>query len=208
MGKQLTDKQTLFCEEYLIDFNGSRAYRAAYPNVKKDSSAASSAYKLLRKAEIQAYLGNRTSKVAARLEITLERTLRAYARRAYFDPRSLLDQDGNIKPLHRMDRDTAAAITDIKVKALKPIITEDEKTGKEVIFEQSLIEVKFDNGNAARDALAKYLGLFESDNHQKQNNVDIYSQVRAEIELEMIEEVFDLIDEENMERDPDIPDLT
>lgn len=36
---RLTEKQKRFVDEYVIDLNGTRAYKAAYPNVKKDESA-------------------------------------------------------------------------------------------------------------------------------------------------------------------------
>ena len=52
----MTDKQRKFCDEYLIDCNATRAYRKAYPNVKKDSSAAVCAAKLLRIAKVQEYI--------------------------------------------------------------------------------------------------------------------------------------------------------
>ena len=35
----MTDKQQLFCDEYLKDFNATRAYKVAYPNCKKDETA-------------------------------------------------------------------------------------------------------------------------------------------------------------------------
>lgn len=31
----MTDKQQIFADEYLKDLNGTRAYKVAYPNVKK-----------------------------------------------------------------------------------------------------------------------------------------------------------------------------
>ena len=36
----MTEKQKRFCDEYLIDLNGTRAYKAAYPKVKSDDTAA------------------------------------------------------------------------------------------------------------------------------------------------------------------------
>lgn len=208
MRNCLTDKQILFCEEYLIDFNGTRAYKAVYQNVKKNSSARTNASRLLTKANISAYLKDRKDEMFAKLEVTSERTLRTFARRAYFDPRTLLDENGILKPLNRMDRNTAACITKMKVKLLKPIKKKDEETGEDQFVEQHLVEVEWDNGNTSRDALAKYQGLFEIDNAQKKPNVDIYNQVRAEIEKEMVEDVFDKIEQQNKERDPDDPDLT
>lgn len=54
--KKLTDKQKKFCEEWLFEFNGTKAYRAAYPDVKSDNAAAVGASKLLRNAKIQEYI--------------------------------------------------------------------------------------------------------------------------------------------------------
>ena len=48
----MTDKQKRFCDEYLVDCNGTRAYKAAYPNVKSDASAATASGRLLRNVEV------------------------------------------------------------------------------------------------------------------------------------------------------------
>ena len=55
----MTEKQKRFCDEYLIDLNGTRAYKAAYPKVKNDNAAHACASKLLRNATIRAYLDER-----------------------------------------------------------------------------------------------------------------------------------------------------
>lgn len=34
----LTAKQKIFADEYLIDLNATRAYKVAYPKVKKDET--------------------------------------------------------------------------------------------------------------------------------------------------------------------------
>jgi len=60
---EMTDKQRKFCDEYLIDCNATRAYRKAYPNVKKDSSAAVCAAKLLRNAKVQEYIDKQLEKI-------------------------------------------------------------------------------------------------------------------------------------------------
>lgn len=55
----MTEKQKKFADEYLIDLNATRAYKAAYPNVKKDNAAAVNGAKLLRNAKIKKYLDKR-----------------------------------------------------------------------------------------------------------------------------------------------------
>ena len=44
----MTEKQKIFADEYLIDLNATRAYRVAYPSVKKDETAAAAAARMLR----------------------------------------------------------------------------------------------------------------------------------------------------------------
>ncbi len=55
----MTEKQKRFCDEYLIDLNGTRAYKAAYPSVKNDNTAAASASELLRNPKVREYLDER-----------------------------------------------------------------------------------------------------------------------------------------------------
>lgn len=52
----MTEKQKRFCDEYLIDLNGTRAYKAAYPSVKSDKTAGANAARLLGNASVRAYL--------------------------------------------------------------------------------------------------------------------------------------------------------
>jgi phage terminase small subunit len=59
----MTEKQKRFADEYLIDCNATRAYKAAYPNVKKDSTASVNASKLLRNTKVQAYIAEQLDKL-------------------------------------------------------------------------------------------------------------------------------------------------
>ena len=52
----MREKWRRFADEYLIDCNGTRAYKAAYPTVKSDAAAATNAGRLLKNAEVQAYI--------------------------------------------------------------------------------------------------------------------------------------------------------
>lgn len=55
----MTEKQKRFCDEYLVDLNGTRAYKAAYPSVKSDEAARVNASRLLTNANVRAYLDER-----------------------------------------------------------------------------------------------------------------------------------------------------
>lgn len=53
----LTPKQKIFADEYLIDLNATRAYKVAYPRVKKDSVAAQAGSRLLRNVKVAEFIG-------------------------------------------------------------------------------------------------------------------------------------------------------
>lgn len=59
----MTEKQKRFADEYLIDCNATRAYKAAYPKVKKDEAARANASKLLTKANIREYIDEQLAKM-------------------------------------------------------------------------------------------------------------------------------------------------
>lgn len=52
----MTEKQKRFADEYLIDLNGTRAYKTAYPSVKSNHTAAVNAGRLLTNADVRAYI--------------------------------------------------------------------------------------------------------------------------------------------------------
>lgn len=60
---KLTDKQIIFANEYLVDLNATRAYKKAYPSVKKDSAARANASKLLTNANIKNYIDEQLKKI-------------------------------------------------------------------------------------------------------------------------------------------------
>ena len=79
----MTEKQKIFADEYLIDLNATRAYRAAYPNCKKDSSADAAARKLLGNTRIQTYITERMEERQKRTEITQDMVLQELAAIAF-----------------------------------------------------------------------------------------------------------------------------
>lgn len=62
----MTDKQRKFADEYLIDCNGTRAYKAAYPNVKKDSTAAAAATRMLKNVKVAEYVAEKLAEISSR----------------------------------------------------------------------------------------------------------------------------------------------
>jgi len=67
--KNLTEKQKKFSQEYLKDFNGTKAYQTVYKVSEKVACAAAS--RLLRNVKVQAYLAGLIQKQAKKAEITV-----------------------------------------------------------------------------------------------------------------------------------------
>lgn len=60
---KLTEKQKIFANEYLVDLNATRAYKKAYPKVKKDSTARTNGSRLLTNANIKSYIDEQLKKI-------------------------------------------------------------------------------------------------------------------------------------------------
>jgi phage terminase small subunit len=70
---ELTDKQRLFCDEYLIDLNATQAaIRAGYSPKTADQQAS----RLLTNVKVQEYINGRQTKLADKLELDAEWVLR------------------------------------------------------------------------------------------------------------------------------------
>ncbi len=70
----MTEKQKRFADEYLIDLNATRAYKAAYPAVKKDETAKAAGSRLLTNVNVKKYIDEQLkiisdSKVAKAQEV-------------------------------------------------------------------------------------------------------------------------------------------
>lgn len=150
----LTAKQANFADEYLVDFNAVRAYRAAYPGCKSDNTAGVEGHRLLKNPKIADYIQKRMQDRQVRTEITQDRVLREYAKLGFFDPRKLFNADGSPREIADLDDDTAAAIAGLDVLEVY------EGTGADRVFTGYIKKYKIANKIGALDSMAKHLGLF------------------------------------------------
>ncbi len=71
---KLTPARQRFADEYLVDLNATRAYKAAYPSVKKDNVASAAATRLLGNVKVKEYIDEKladmsSSKIADAKEV-------------------------------------------------------------------------------------------------------------------------------------------
>ena len=155
---KLTSQQKIFADEYLIDLNGTRAYRVAYPSCKSDEVAAASASRLLRNDKVAAYLAKAQKAREQRTEITQDRVLLEYARLGFLDPRKLFNADGSPKGIQELDDDTAAAIAGLDVMEIY------SGSGDDRTFVGYLKKYKMADKRSALDSIGKHLGMFKEKN--------------------------------------------
>ncbi len=152
MAAGLTEKQRRFCEEYLIDLNATRAYLAAYPAVKKESTAAQAGSRMLRNVKVAEHIRERMEDRQKRTEITQDRVLRELAAIAFADVTDIVSYNGGrvvIKPTEDVPRETRKIIAGIKEG-------------------QYGTEVKTYDRIRALELLGKHLGMFD----QKKDDLD------------------------------------
>jgi phage terminase small subunit len=143
----LEPKQQAFCEEYIIDFNGTQAaIRAGY----SERTAGSIASENLQKPEIQAEIHRQIENRSKRTEITQDRVLLEIARLAFNDPRKAFDEEGKLLPVQEWPDDVAAAISAIKVTEAR---TEDGDICQ-------VKEVKFWDKGKQIELAGKHLAMF------------------------------------------------
>lgn len=161
MSKILTNKQSMFVKEYLIDLNATQAaIRAGYSG--KTAEAAAS--RLLTKVNIQSAIQAQMDKRAAKIEISAERVLQEIAKMAFANVQDLYDEHGILKPISELPRDVAATVQSVKVNLTETCAVQ---------------EVKLWDKKGSLELLGKHLVLF-TDKHEHSGSLDVNLNILAD----------------------------
>ena len=113
----MTENQKIFADEYLIDFNATRAYKVAYPNVKKDETARANGSRMLTIANVRDYIEKRMADRQKRTEITQDMVVEELASIAFSkatDYVTIIDGRVVIKNTDTLSDEQIRAIAGIK----------------------------------------------------------------------------------------------
>lgn len=147
----LTDKQELFCREYLKDFNATAAYIRAGYSVQSDSVANAAASRLLVNVKVQAYLQSLRRAVEKVSVVTLERTLEEISRVAFSNIVNIVSFDSNGVVFKSSD-ELPAEIT----AAIESVTCHETESEQGVNRKQS---IKMHNKITALGYLADFFGI-------------------------------------------------
>lgn len=94
--QQLNEKQSRFCEEYVVDLNATAAaIRAGY----SEKTARSQGQRLLTNADIQARISSLRQKQIKRTEISADTLVNHLASQLFADVAEILEDSGSLKPV-------------------------------------------------------------------------------------------------------------
>jgi phage terminase small subunit len=148
----MTPSNRVFADEWLKCRHITKAYRFAYPNCKTDYAASTNGTKLLKNAEIKAYIDKKLDEISRKAGLTVQRVLEEEARLSLSDMREIFDGETAIKPSD-LPEDIARAIKGFKVKERK-VLHPDGDT--EII---TTYEYSFWDKGASLQRVEKYLGM-------------------------------------------------
>ena len=148
MANPLSNKQKKFCEEYIIDFNGTQAaIRAGYSEKTANPISAQN----LAKLSIQSYVQELMKQREKRTEITADMVVKELAKVAFLSIDEFLDNSGEVKALNDLSDNAKGALSSYSVKRVN-------------LGEGEFIDVpifKMHDKIKSLELLGKHLGLFE-----------------------------------------------
>ena len=140
----MTEKQKIFADEYLTDLNATRAYRVAYPSVKKDEVAAVNGSKLLRNTKVQEYISERMQERQQRTEVTQDMVIKELAAIGFAKATDYVEiVNGTVRVKNTVN------LSDKQIRAIAGI--KDGKFG---------VELKLNDKEKALELLGRHLGMW------------------------------------------------
>lgn len=155
MADNLTVKQEKFAQRYVETGNASEAYRLSYDaSEMKPESVNRTAKELLDNPKITSRVEELQELARKRHQVTVDRVIAEYAKIAFLDIRKAFGEDGDLKPIHEIDDDTAAAIAGIESEAVF------EGSGRDRERVGTLKKIRLVDKKGALDSIARHLGMF------------------------------------------------
>lgn len=140
----MTEKQKIFADEYIICLNATRAYKKAYPNVKKDEVARANGSRLLTNANVKSYIDEQLGKLQSERVADQQEVmeyLTAVMRGEKTEPLLVLDGEGKQKVVNAIPpvqaRTKAAELLGKRYRLFTDKV-ELDATVEQVVFEDDI----------------------------------------------------------------------
>jgi phage terminase small subunit len=148
----LTESNKVFCREYILDWNGSRAYKVAYPNVT-DGTARANASDLLTKPNIQAYIESIQKDLEKTAGISRLKVLNEHMKLAFNSIAHLHNTWVERKKFDELTEDQKSCIAEISTQVRTIMGNEDSES-----IQVEFVKIKLYDKQKALDSITKMLG--------------------------------------------------
>lgn len=146
---RLTEKQKVFCQEYLVDLNATRAAaRAGYRTPRRQGS------NLIGLPNVQIEVRRLMDERARRTGITADQVLQELVMIARVNPADAFSEDGRILPPREMPEEIQRAIATLEVREIY------DRRGPNRVATGQAKRLRFWDKIRALELLGKHLGLF------------------------------------------------
>jgi phage terminase small subunit len=126
--KQLTSKALKFCDEYIIDYNGTRAAKAAGYS---DRTASVQAHNLLQDERIQARISQNLKEQQQRTQTDADKIVEEFAKVGFSNIKNYFNDQGELIAIQELDPVYSAAIKKIKETEYKSANSDDSRIVRE-----------------------------------------------------------------------------
>ncbi len=167
-------KYRLIIDEYFVNgFNGTEAYKALYPNIKKSNTAAVNFKRISELEPIKQYITEKHEAAARKIDVTHS---------------GMLEELKNIIELDITDTIglTPEQIKDLPIEFKRNIakykhtIRESTSRRGKVLTRSEYVEITLVSKERALESINKHIGFYEKDNQQKAPVLD-YSKISSDL---------------------------
>lgn len=169
LKKKLTDKERIFCHQYIIDWNGSRAAREAGYS---DKTRAEIASENLRKPHIKQYIEFIKDDIEKESGVSKLRQINELAKIAYSSIAHLHDTWIELKAFESLTNEQKEAIESIETKTEQKQSYNFETDKKEMI-DVKMVKIKLHPKIAAIQEINKMMDYHSAEKHEHSGSVNI-----------------------------------
>lgn len=152
-AEELTGKQKRFCEEYIFDFNASRAARAAGYS---EDTAGSIGSENLKKPEIQAYVKSLQENLEEIAGISRLMVLKEHQKLAFSSIAHLHDTWIDRKEFEKLTEEQKSCIAEISTQIKKITVVREGEPEQDIEIEY--VKLKLYDKQKSLDSISKMLG--------------------------------------------------
>lgn len=164
LQNKLTEKERIFCHEYIIDWNGARAARVAGYEENRDRQTA---YDMVTKSYIQQYIDFIKTDYEKECGITKIRQLKELTKIAYSSIAELHNKWIELKDFESLTNEQKNCIESIETKTEVKYKYDSEKEER-IPVNIEYVKIKLYNKLSALDQINKMLGYNEAEKHEIQ----------------------------------------